>query len=369
MTMKKSLEMILRRRRGTWNTITTLFLSPLFLMISLVSIPTHKAYAFWSQVKDGKDPQHLHITELVRFPNEKLFLNNRDSLCELSDSSADKRKNFITAHGFGFFGMNERGRALNSFNWAIDHYKKYLKTPGEHELILTVQCLGAAYHYFEDVGDFSKGDLKVRELVTKELLLLKGDKRKFYQEVEAKKRTIPLNIDSIVQKLEEINGGIFKKPGRVQPTLNTRPEPINREAFVPNGLVSIVACLEQINVVFLRQVQAGLSDLRRQDGQVGFPPIIHLEEPIRATLQWKENNQAYEFRGANGAHAWVIVKAFNSSGISMTRSDPDGESKGLTADYVGTIIGDGSAKGTVTWRWHWNTNKTEIRKGQWTAVW
>ncbi len=226
----------------------------LFVLAVFVSMPDHKSFAFWTYNKPGDQPQRWLITSLIQWPkNDPLFDTYWRSMGKWSEFP-DRGKDPIVGHGIPLFDrMDEKGRAQLSFNKAIEHYRKYLANPGNsRELEIAAQCLAHAYHYFEDIADFS--DKNTKGSISKELgrmhQSLLGN-ASLYGQIRERGRYFNPDINSIIQELEKIKRRRDKN-------------------LVSDNIISIVACLNQVNASFLSQVSP--SDLaglwRRQDGHV-----------------------------------------------------------------------------------------------------
>jgi len=235
-----------------------------FVMAGFISMPEHQTFAFWTYNRVGEQAQHWRITSLIRWPkNDPLFDKYRQNMGQWSEFP-DRGKDPIVGHGIAIFDqLDEKGRAKLSFNKAIEHYRKYLANPGNSkELEVAAQCLAHAYHYFEDIADFSEGNTGIRNEVTVAI-------EKLHQ--------------SIVKGLPYLNDQVGKRRQAINPDIDTiirKLESIKRQRnkdLIYENLLSIVACLEQVNVSFLSQVRTSdlsgqTSDLsgqwRRQDGHV-----------------------------------------------------------------------------------------------------
>lgn len=212
------------------------------------------ALAFYTYHKKGQVAQHALITSLVRFPKRnQLFVQYHLKLAAWSEES-DTGKDFLTAHGAKIMGIgrNEEDRARDSFTAAVKHHNKYMANPAansvsgcgprhrtaENDLEAAAQCLANAYHYFEDIADFSGDNHKG---VTEALKILHqmriNDPRGFTIELEIRKQNISHDYDKIIAYLKSIEG----RRSRDQ---------------IQENLLDIVACLELINVCFLAKVQS-----------------------------------------------------------------------------------------------------------------
>lgn len=132
--------------------LATVSFSLLLIIVGFMSMPNHDSFAFWS----GRNPQHRRITELLLWPNHELF-NKHSTQMGVWAEESDKGRDWLFAHG------DEETRAKNSYEAAIRHYQSYLSNPtNSKELEVAAQCLAHAYHYFEDIGDFSQGNESMR---------------------------------------------------------------------------------------------------------------------------------------------------------------------------------------------------------------
>jgi hypothetical protein len=240
---------------------TQVTLGMLFIMIVFISASTRMGFAFWTV----RHPQHHQITELVQWPGHNdLFLKYSGNMGTWSEEP-DKHKDWLFGHG------DERSRARNSFKAAIRHYQRYRndKTKSK-ELQVAARCLAHAYHYFEDMGDFSEGNERLRNTVTAQLTSL--DKRSPLRraQIESMKRNIQPDLESIFRALNN---------------LKRRNISDQEGDKVRDALLEIVACLEQANKCALagqgvkrdRQlhVEKGLERGRRGEGHRPTGPDVH----------------------------------------------------------------------------------------------
>ena len=213
----------------------------LFTLSYFMPMPHHQALAFWTYHEPGNHAQHLWLTTLARWPqNDPLFKTHWRQMGAWSEFP-DGSKDPLVAHGIALFDkMDEKGRARVSFNAAVRHYGNYLQNPqNTEELKTAAECLAHAYHYFEDVGDFTQ-DPKARVAVSSELDILHKARTnqtdKYFEEIEKRRQMVNPDIDSIIRMLELV---------RKQRTYGS----------FQNNLLHIIACLEQVNVCFLAQVR------------------------------------------------------------------------------------------------------------------
>jgi len=210
-------------------------------MTGIICTSSHPVFAFWTQLGDPeKHPQHWLITELVQWPDDELFQKHGSKLADWSEEPDRKKRPW--GHG------DEEGRARRSFRAAVKHYVNYLKDKSnEDELDIAVACLGRAYHYFEDVGDFSESrlfgpkNIRLRNAVTEQLRLMNLDPGLFRKEIEAKKKGIPPDIEGILKILGD------RKTQR-------KPISYTKDAEIRDRILLIVASLEQVNEDFLKRV-------------------------------------------------------------------------------------------------------------------
>jgi hypothetical protein len=214
----------------------------LFTLSYLMPMPHHLALAFWTFNKPGDEPQHWRITSLVRWPkNDPLFDTYWQKMGEWSEFP-DRGKDPIVGHGIALFDkMDEKERAKLSFTKAVEHYSNYLRNrQNTKELEIAAQCLAHAYHYFEDVADFSQGDNESRVRVSSDLKTLHNyrvkELDKYNELIEKRRIIVNPDIDSIIKMLE----GIRKQ---------------KNHNYIHSNLLQIVACLEQVNIYFLTQVR------------------------------------------------------------------------------------------------------------------
>lgn len=254
------------------NVSAKVFLYTIIVMVGFVSIPPHKAFAFWNFLdKEGKYPQHQRITDLIRWPNKHdLFqiYGRRDQAGKETDynknneyasfgnysylgvfSEQPDAGKSATGHDNIFNGMDEKKRALRCYKHAIEHYDNYLRmnvrgAARDRELRLAAQELGHAYHYFEDIGDFTdKGGgptKRFRTALNGRLTFFHyqiernySDYQRYVEEVKRSLITPSLTLKSIVQALEHSRTGA------------------HIEMNLQHSLLRLIAYLELINDRFL----------------------------------------------------------------------------------------------------------------------
>ena len=215
--------------------ITRMLSCIVWIMIGFISMSSPEAFAFWTNAH----PQHQGITMLIRWDNmNNWFLDiNSTEMGEWSEEP-DEGKDWLFAHG------DEKERAIKSFNAAITHFRKYINgNVGEFEL--AGGCLGHAYHYFEDLGDFSEGSENTRNVVNTALDKLSADP-KFVGRIEAAKKKIKkTDLDSIFEELSKLKSLKDKFKKKVS------------ERQVEEAIIKLVACLELVNRQFM--VWAGIN--------------------------------------------------------------------------------------------------------------
>jgi len=174
-----------------------LFFYTIIIMVGFVFVPLQNAFAFWTFLdKEGNYPQHQRITDLIRWPQNHLLFRmygQRDSrlkvvnvkepiyhqvggrdVYDVKEFTLNGNNQYSNFGQYSFLGLlsevpdggkdighgNEEMKAQRCYNNAINHYKEYrrmdLKPDAKaQELWLAAHELGAAYHYFADVGDFT----------------------------------------------------------------------------------------------------------------------------------------------------------------------------------------------------------------------
>jgi hypothetical protein len=86
-------------------------------------------------------------------------------------------KDWLFAHG------DEESRAMCSFKAAVRHYENYLNDPTKSkELEVAAQCLVHAYHYFENMGDFTEGDKSKRARLGGVLVYVRASRNSNYSQ-------------------------------------------------------------------------------------------------------------------------------------------------------------------------------------------
>jgi hypothetical protein len=230
------------------------FLLTFFILAGFLFLPGKKAFAFWTQLEnEKKHPQHRLITDLVQWPNDALFLEYGLQMGLWSETPDGGKPPW--GHG------NEKGRAQDSLNAAINHYAEYLKNKNNpNELYEAVKCLGRSYHYFEDVGDFSQNNIPLRNAVTNQLYNIHANRNLYRGQIEAKKGSIQPDPYSIFQSLDDL------KRQRISD---------QNDSAIRDGLFRIIACLEQVNVYFLHMVKLKLNS----EASYGRDPVINLSCP------------------------------------------------------------------------------------------
>jgi hypothetical protein len=85
---------------------------------------------------------------------------------------------------------------------------------------------------------------------------------------------------------------------------------------------------------------------------------------ICGTWVYDDNSRTFSAAWTNGATATLKLVRFDSYGVTITREDQAGASRGLRAVYTGRISPTGITHGTV--KWTWGTNEWT---GTWSAKW
>lgn len=231
----------------------------LFCMISAITgSQIRDSYAFWTYSKPGDDPQHMRITQLVRYPHDELFLRFWRMMARWSEEP-DAGKDSLFGHGDELFRGNQ------SLDAAVDHYRMYLKDHSRlQELEIAAQCLAHAFHYYEDMADFSEGNVPLRRAVARELTYLSDNYQWTRDQIDNKKRDIQANRDSIISVLRQIKG--------------QRISDRNSER-IRDSLVTIIASLEQMDMFFLNAAHGRLQ-----------PPHTATSSGAcqRECIQWRE---------------------------------------------------------------------------------
>lgn len=203
----------------------------LLIVMSIITTVIQNGFCFWTQ----RDPQHQHITGLIQWPSDnELFIQYAKQMGKGSEKP-DEGKDWLFGHG------NERERAGDSFNAAVRAYKHYKEGVNrEYQLKSVFECLSSAYHYCEDMGDFSEGNEGLRKTVTLQLLNIDRTSALTRAKIKQAKGNIGLNETSIYDYLRKI-----KVKERIQDWEGDK---------VRDKLLEIVACLEQLNTCFLHKV-------------------------------------------------------------------------------------------------------------------
>jgi hypothetical protein len=203
------------------------------ILVSIVAMSSQNGFCFWTQ----RNPQHQQITELIQWPSgNELFIQYSRQMGRGSEKP-DEKKDWLFAHG------NERKRAGESFNGAVRAYQHYKDGVNrEYQLKSAFECLSSAYHYCEDMGDFSEGNERLRNIVTLQLTKINKNSPLTRATIKQVKGEIePPNETMIYNYLQMIKGA----KGEIQDWEGDK---------VRGKLLEIVACLEQLNTCFLDKV-------------------------------------------------------------------------------------------------------------------
>jgi hypothetical protein len=122
------------------------------------------------------------------------------------------------------------------------------------ELEIAAQCLAHAYHYLEDIGDFSEGNKPLRNSVSTELDYLYKNHTWARIQIDDRKRNIQPNRDKIIDVLKRLKRQKISSHNSDQ---------------IRNALFLMIASLEQMNIFFLDAVN---QQLRPQPQAKPQPP-------------------------------------------------------------------------------------------------
>ncbi len=293
-------------------------LSGIIAGVSCIAI--QNSYAFWTYNKPGDHPQHMRITQLVRYPQNQMFSKYWRNMGKWSEEP-DAGKDSLFGHG------NEEFRGKQSLDAALDHYRKYLKNPERSgEVEIAAQCLAHAYHYFEDVGDFSEGKIPLRKSVSAELNYLHKNYDWTRTQIDAKKRDIQPNRNEII--------GVLKQLKR-QKISNQNSDQIR------DALLLIVASLEQMNVFFLEAVN------QQRQPQPSPPQVSPIQRAWQGSWTLVSKHTGGKFKGSS-VSSYLTVSFNQNNQVKVTFGKYTASVKSITQQTLVYEVTSGGNKITTT---------------------